>query len=90
MGDTDNAGDKTVLAPYCGERKINHNYDCQRHQARDRHRGRDQLGEAVSQMNQTTQQNATRVEQSAAAAESLRQQTQQMVRAVAVFKLNQR
>jgi methyl-accepting chemotaxis protein len=38
-------------------------------------------------MDQATQQNAALVEQSAAAAESLRQQSQQMVRTVAVFKL---
>jgi methyl-accepting chemotaxis protein len=48
--------------------------------------GVSQVGEAVSQMDQTTQQNAALVEQSAAA-ESLRQQAQQLVQAVAVFKL---
>ena len=37
---------------------------------------------------QTTQQNGARVEQAAAAAESLRQQAQQLVQAVAVFKLS--
>jgi methyl-accepting chemotaxis protein len=46
-----------------------------------------QIGEAVSQMDLTTQQNAALVEQSAAAAGSLKQQAQQMVEAVAVFKL---
>ena len=46
-----------------------------------------QVGEAVSQMDQATQQNAALVEQSAAAAESLKVQAQQLVRAVAVFKL---
>ncbi len=46
------------------------------------------VGEAVSQMDRTTQQNAALVEQSAAAAESLKTQAQQMVRAVAVFSLN--
>ncbi len=49
--------------------------------------GVSQVGEAVSQMDQTTQQNAALVEESAAAAESLRQQAQQLVQAVAVFKL---
>jgi methyl-accepting chemotaxis protein len=49
--------------------------------------GVSQVGQAVTQMDQTTQQNAALVEQSAAAAESLRQQAQQLVRAVAVFKL---
>ncbi len=46
-----------------------------------------QVGEAVSRMDQGTQQNAALVEQSAAAAESLKGQAQQLVQAVAVFKL---
>jgi len=46
-----------------------------------------QVGEAVSQMDQVTQQNAALVEESAAAAESLKGQAEQLVRAVAVFKL---
>ena len=49
--------------------------------------GVSQVGEAVSQMDQVTQQNAALVEESAAAADSLRQQAQQLVNAVAVFKL---
>ncbi len=49
--------------------------------------GVSQVGEAVSQMDQVTQQNAALVEESAAAADSLRQQAQQLVSAVAVFKL---
>jgi methyl-accepting chemotaxis protein len=48
-----------------------------------------QVGEAVSQMDQATQQNAALVEESAAAAESLKAQAQQLVHAVAVFKLAQ-
>jgi len=47
-----------------------------------------QVGEAVSQMDQATQQNAALVEESAAAAESLKGQAQQLVQAVAVFKLS--
>jgi len=47
-----------------------------------------QVGEAVTQMDRGTQQNASLVEQSAAAAESLKQQAQQLVQAVAVFKLS--
>ena len=47
-----------------------------------------QIGEAVSQMDQTTQQNAALVEQMAAAATSLSQLAQQLVQAVAVFKLD--
>ncbi len=46
-----------------------------------------QVGDAVTEMDKTTQQNAALVEQSAAAAESLKTQAQQLVRAVAVFKL---
>ncbi|MFM2067072.1 MAG: hypothetical protein RLZZ584_1981, partial [Pseudomonadota bacterium] len=46
-----------------------------------------QIGQAVAQMDQATQQNAALVEQSAAAAESLRHQAQQLVDAVAVFRL---
>jgi methyl-accepting chemotaxis protein len=45
------------------------------------------VAEAVSQMDQTTQQNAALVEQSAAAAESLSSQARQMVDAVSVFRL---
>jgi methyl-accepting chemotaxis protein len=48
-----------------------------------------QIGQAVSQMDQSTQQNAALVEESAAAAESLKLQAQQLVQAVAVFKLGQ-
>lgn len=45
------------------------------------------VGKAVTQMDQTTQQNAALVEQSAAAAESLRNQAQDLVQAVASFRL---
>ncbi|WP_318013495.1 methyl-accepting chemotaxis protein [Paucibacter sp. Y2R2-4] len=46
-----------------------------------------QVGEAITKMDQATQQNAALVEESAAAAESLRGQADQLVQAVAVFKL---
>jgi methyl-accepting chemotaxis protein len=49
--------------------------------------GVQQVGEAVSLMDQTTQQNAALVEESAAAAESLRGQARQLVDVVAVFSL---
>jgi len=49
--------------------------------------GVSQVGEAVTSMDQATQQNAALVEESAAAAESLKVQAQQLVNAVAVFKL---
>ena len=45
------------------------------------------VGEAVSQMDRATQQDAALVEESAAAAESTKVQAQQMVHAVAAFKL---
>ena len=46
-----------------------------------------QVGEAVAQMDRTTQQNAALVEESAAAAESLRQQAGQLLQGVSAFKL---
>ncbi|MFD0669478.1 methyl-accepting chemotaxis protein [Ramlibacter sp. MAHUQ-53] len=46
-----------------------------------------QIGEAVNQMDTTTQQNAALVEESAAASDSLRSQAGQLVETVAVFKL---
>jgi len=46
-----------------------------------------EVGQAVAHMDQATQQNAALVEQSAAAADSLSQQAQQLVRAVAAFRL---
>ncbi len=49
--------------------------------------GIEQVGDAIGQMDQATQQNAALVEQSAAGAESLRTQANQLVQAVAVFKL---
>jgi methyl-accepting chemotaxis protein len=51
--------------------------------------GVSQIGEAVTQMDQTTQQNAALVEQMAAAASSMRTQAQDLVDAVAVFRLPQ-
>ena len=46
-----------------------------------------QVGEAVGQMDQATQQNAALVEQMAAAATGLKNQAQELVQVVAVFKL---
>ena len=48
-----------------------------------------QVNDAVTGMDHVTQQNAALVEQSAAAAESLRQQAQRLVQSVAVFKVGQ-
>ncbi|MDD2691104.1 MAG: methyl-accepting chemotaxis protein [Simplicispira sp.] len=49
--------------------------------------GVSQVGEAITEMDQATQQNAALVEQSAAAAEGLKAQAGQLVQAVAVFRL---
>jgi methyl-accepting chemotaxis protein len=45
-----------------------------------------QVGEAVTLLDQNTQQNAALVEQSAAASDSLKHQAAQLVSAVNVFK----
>ena len=49
--------------------------------------GIQQVGSAMSQLDQTTQQNAALVEESAAAADSLKQQAARLAEAVAVFRL---
>jgi hypothetical protein len=49
--------------------------------------GIQQVGDAIGQMDQVTQQNAALVEEGAAAAESLKSQAQQLLAAVAFFKL---
>jgi len=51
--------------------------------------GVSQIGEAVVQMDQVTQQNAALVEEMAAAAGSLKSQAQDLVQAVSVFRLAQ-
>ena len=56
--------------------------------SREQSAGVSQVGEAVTQMDQVTQQNAALVEESAAAANSLRQQAESLVSAVAVFRLD--
>ncbi len=50
--------------------------------------GVSQVAQAVGQMDQATQQNAALVEESAAAADSLRLQAQGLVQAVAVFRID--
>ncbi|QHA87206.1 methyl-accepting chemotaxis protein [Serratia rhizosphaerae] len=50
-------------------------------------RGIDQIGQAIAEMDQTTQQNAALVEQSAAAADSLEEQAEILQQSVAVFQL---
>ncbi|WP_443115270.1 methyl-accepting chemotaxis protein [Herbaspirillum seropedicae] len=49
--------------------------------------GIEQVGEAITQMDETTQQNAALVEQAAAAAQSLQDQADKLVRLVGVFTL---
>ena len=49
--------------------------------------GVSQVGDAVVQMDQGTQQNATLVEQMAAAASGLSTQARQLVQTVSVFRL---
>ncbi|MFT7772354.1 methyl-accepting chemotaxis protein [Roseateles sp.] len=56
--------------------------------SREQSAGVNQVGQAITQMDQVTQQNAALVEESAAAAESLRIQAAQLVQAVAVFSLD--
>jgi methyl-accepting chemotaxis protein len=51
--------------------------------------GINQVGDAVTQLDQVTQQNAALVEESSAAAESLSQQAAKLVEAVSVFRLSQ-
>jgi len=46
-----------------------------------------QIGDAVAQLDQVTQSNAALVEQSAAAAESLRHQARRLAEAMAIFKI---
>jgi methyl-accepting chemotaxis protein len=51
-------------------------------------RGIEQINQALAQMDSVTQQNASLVEQAAAAAESMREQATALVQAVSVFKLS--
>ncbi|KQP45550.1 methyl-accepting chemotaxis protein [Pseudorhodoferax sp. Leaf274] len=55
--------------------------------SRQQAQGVQQINTAVAQLDQSTQQNAALVEQSSAAAESLRDQAQRLVRQVANFRL---
>ncbi|PZP34374.1 MAG: hypothetical protein DI603_05295 [Roseateles depolymerans] len=47
-----------------------------------------QIGQAITQLDELTQQNAALVEESAAAAQSLQQQADELARSVAVFRLS--
>ncbi|HYD61540.1 MAG TPA: methyl-accepting chemotaxis protein [Noviherbaspirillum sp.] len=50
--------------------------------------GIDQINQAVSHLDETTQQNSALVEQAAATAESLREQVQRLVHSMEIFKLS--
>ena len=51
--------------------------------------GIDQINQAISQMDQVTQQNAALVEQAAAAAASMQEQAGSLVQTVGVFKIDE-
>ncbi len=51
--------------------------------------GIEQVNEAVTQMDEVTQQNSALVEEAAAASESMREQAESLMRAVATFRLDQ-
>ena len=55
--------------------------------SKEQSQGVGQVSEAIAQMDQTTQQNAALVEESAAAAEGLQHQAKDLVKAVSNFKL---
>ena len=55
--------------------------------SREQSNGVDQVAQAIQQMDQTTQQNAALVEESAAAAESLKTQSQGLVESVSFFRV---
>ncbi|SEL85844.1 methyl-accepting chemotaxis protein [Roseateles sp. YR242] len=57
------------------------------HSTTEQTSGISQVGDAVAQLDQVTQQNAALVEESAAAADSLRHQAEQLAQTVRVFKL---
>ncbi len=57
--------------------------------AAEQSNGIGEVNQAVSNLDQMTQQNSALVEESAAAAQSLREQAEQLAQAVAVFKVNE-
>jgi methyl-accepting chemotaxis protein len=59
------------------------------HASQEQSAGIGQIGDAVGQLDQVTQQNAALVEESAAAAESLKHQAAALAQTVAVFKVSQ-
>ena len=55
--------------------------------SREQAEGVIQVGEAITQMDQVTQQNAALVEEMAAAATSLNSQSQELVQAISIFQV---
>ena len=98
IGDSvDKVEDGTKLVDQAGQ---DDGRDRHRGEAGDRHHGRDrggiaasrargieQVNQAVTQMDEVTQQNAALVEEAAAAAESIRNQAEVLAHAVSVFTL---
>ena len=58
--------------------------------AADQRRGIDEINAAISQLDRMTQQNAALVEQSTAAADSMREQAQELARVVSTFRISGR
>lgn len=56
--------------------------------SREQSSGIEQVNQAVTQMDEVTQQNATLVEQAAAAAESMQEQAQALIHAISIFRLS--
>lgn len=56
--------------------------------SREQSSGIEQVNQAVTQMDEVTQQNAALVEEAAAAAESMQEQAQALIQAVSTFKLS--
>ncbi|WP_040503271.1 methyl-accepting chemotaxis protein, partial [Herbaspirillum lusitanum] len=57
--------------------------------SQEQSQGIDEVGRAITSIDETTQQNAALVEQSAAAAQSLQDQAAKLMQLVSVFKLDQ-
>ncbi|TDP63189.1 methyl-accepting chemotaxis protein [Roseateles toxinivorans] len=68
-------------------KRVNDLIDEISHASTEQSSGIGQVGQAVNQLDQVTQQNAALVEQSAAAAESLKHQAAELARTVVAFKL---
>ena len=78
---------KTMEQVVAGIRRVSTMVAEIRSASHEQSHGVSQIGQAVSHLDQATQQDTALVEQGAVAAESLEQQAAQLVDAVAVFKL---